>query len=194
MTKHTGVYRDKKQTAISRKMRHVADHSLYKGLKINYKGQCTMDRLSDGQRIFIVEKHKQGLGYRKIKKEFEAKYPRTINKSSIIKLVKKERETGSIVNRRRKVTNCKAGREQMDFLDACINERPYSTAKELGEKIFDRFQISLSKSRICALRLKLGWVQSGNRYCQLIRDVNKVKRVDWCQAMIQNQETFDVSL
>ena len=152
-----------------------------------------MDRLNDSQRFFIVDQRKKGLGYRKIKREFELKFNRTINKSSIIKLLKKENETGSIRNRRRKVTQCKVGTDQKTFLDDCIKERPFSTASELGDKLYERFQIRVSKSRICALRRELGWIECGNRYCQLIRDVNQVKREDWCQAMIENGETFDVS-
>jgi hypothetical protein len=43
-------------------------------------------------------------------------------------------------------------------------------------------------------RAKLGWTQHGTRYCQLICDRNKVKRVQWCQEMLDTNETVDVSI
>ena len=82
---------------------------------------------------------------------------------------------------------------QLKFLDSLITEKPESTAKELAKKILDKYGIQLSKSRVSAWRKKLGWIQTGSRYCQLIRERNKVKRVDWANEMLRTQENFDVS-
>lgn len=154
-----------------------------------------MARLSDVQRSFIIEKREAGYGYRAIKSAFESRFERTVNKKSVIKCVKKYVQTGSIANKKRAVTNFKFGtQEHKDFLDDCIKEKPYATAHELSDQIFERFDIRLSTSRICVLRQQLGWIQTGNKYCQLIRNENKVKRVDWCRQMIESQENFDVSI
>jgi hypothetical protein len=39
--------------------------------------------------------------------------------------------------------------------------------------------ISLSLRTILRCREQLGWTFRGSAYCQLIRDVNKQKRLDW---------------
>jgi len=36
-----------------------------------------------------------------------------------------------------------------------------------------------------------GFVSSKPRYCQLIRDVNKAKRIDFCKELITSDEKFE---
>ena len=38
-------------------------------------------------------------------------------------------------------------------------------------------------------RIELGWIYQGSAYCQLIRDVNKVKRKLWAQTYLH--DNFD---
>ena len=40
-------------------------------------------------------------------------------------------------------------------------------------------------------RQDLGWVINSPKYCQLIRDANKTKRLVWCEKMIAEKESFD---
>ena len=49
----------------------------------------------------------------------------------------------------------------------------------------------VSLSTVKRARYELGWVVSNPKYCQLIRDVNKEKRMEWCKKMIKNEEQFD---
>ena len=37
----------------------------------------------------------------------------------------------------------------------------------------------------------LGWVCSRPKYCQLVRELNKQKRVEWCTERIATQDDFD---
>lgn len=37
----------------------------------------------------------------------------------------------------------------------------------------------------------MGWVCTRPRYCQLVREANKLKRKKWCQEQIKNKERFD---
>ena len=49
--------------------------------------------------------------------------------------------------------------------------------------------IQLSLVTILRCRSSLGWTFRGSAYCQLIRDVNKVKRLDWCKA--NSEDNFE---
>ena len=40
-------------------------------------------------------------------------------------------------------------------------------------------------------RKKIGWVCTRPHYSQLIREVNKIKRKDWCERQLENKEQFE---
>lgn len=150
--------------------------------------------LTNDQRIFIVDKRHDGLGYRRIKNAFEEQFGSSITVSTVKKWCCRFEDTGNLDNKKRN-RMCQFGTdEHLQYLENCINSKPDSTAKELSDKLLTEFNIQVSNKRINILRKKLGWTQVGTQYCQLIRDVNKVKRKDWCTKMMNDNETFDVSL
>ena len=55
------------------------------------------------------------------------------------------------------------------------------TAQSLYTKVMDNFpELTLSVQTIRRARERLGWVSTTPKYCQLIREVNKDKRLKWC--------------
>ena len=40
-------------------------------------------------------------------------------------------------------------------------------------------------------RKEIGWVCTRPHYCQLIREANKLKRKEWCQKQLSNNEQFE---
>ena len=67
------------------------------------------------------------------------------------------------------------------------------TARKLREKLTRVFPnlSNVAISTIKRYRKKLGWVCTRPHYCQLVREANKEKRKQWCQAQIHNQEKFE---
>lgn len=55
--------------------------------------------------------------------------------------------------------------------------------------IFSRHGISVSIRTVIRSRQELGWTFRGSTYCQLIRDANKAKRLEWAQQ--HTGDTFD---
>ena len=62
------------------------------------------------------------------------------------------------------------------------------TARELVPILHTRGN-AVSKQTIIRARTLLGWTFHSSRYCQLIRNANKEKRVKWARANLNN--TFD---
>ena len=63
------------------------------------------------------------------------------------------------------------------------------TARQLLLKLQDqwpRFNASLATIKRAG-KEDLGWVKSRPKYCQLIRNVNKEKRLNWCEKMISDR-------
>ena len=59
-----------------------------------------------------------------------------------------------------------------------------TTAVQLHKLLTDR-GISISTSTILRCRKELGWTYRGSAYCQLIRQCNKAKRLEWARQYVQ---------
>lgn len=49
-----------------------------------------------------------------------------------------------------------------------------------------KFQISVAS--VNRIRKELGWVYSSTRYCQMIREVNRQKRMEFCLSILRNPQ------
>ena len=56
--------------------------------------------------------------------------------------------------------------------------------------LLNRCGIKISLATVKRSRRLLGWTFHGSRYCQLIREANKVKRLQWVTELDEH-ETFD---
>ena len=65
-------------------------------------------------------------------------------------------------------------------VDAQMREDDETTAIQLGFILRSR-GLSISKSTVLRSRSSLGWTFRGSAYCQLIREANKTKRLEWAR-------------
>ena len=76
--------------------------------------------------------------------------------------------------------------------DAMMNndELTASDLKDILVKMFGADKVQYSVRTIARLRNDLGWTYTTAKYCQAIRDANKVRRLDWCTKRIEEKEVF----
>lgn len=79
----------------------------------------------------------------------------------------------------------------MNFLDTEMERNDEVTAPELTGGINNRFETRFSQPKIKCLRQKLGWVCTKTKYCQLIREPNWIKRLQFSQKCWQDDEQFE---
>lgn len=150
-----------------------------------------MVKLSIEERNFVVHRRHEGHGYRTIVGMLKARGI-SVCKTTIMKLCKKF-EVAGVVTDKKRVRACIFGSDDhRAFIDRCMTDHPDMTARVLSNRVFEVFNLRISESRVNAVRRECGWLQYGTRYCQMIRNENKVKRLEWCQRMLETQETFDV--
>ena len=65
------------------------------------------------------------------------------------------------------------------------------TAPELTRRVNDRFRTQFSEVKIKRLRQKLGWVCTKTKYCQLMREPNQVKRLEFSRKRLEENEQFN---
>ena len=64
--------------------------------------------------------------------------------------------------------------------------------RDLAAKLKSKFPESkMSVATVGRIRKELGWTKTAPRYCQMIRDVNQLKRLEWCKARLAGKEQFE---
>ena len=137
-----------------------------------------------------------GVGFKKIVQRIKDEDNIQVSITGVKKVWKKFNTTGEVTNKKRfgdgRNPQAKLGtQEHEDFVNKCMRDTPDLSAKQLCRKILEEFGIELSVSKTNKYRQHLGWKQGRTRYCQMIRDVNKVKRKDWCDEQILTGEQFE---
>ncbi len=62
----------------------------------------------------------------------------------------------------------------------------------MHSKLLEAFpNVIASVATVRRARQELGWVSTTPKYCQLIREVNKEKRLNWCNNVLAEEEKFE---
>ena len=73
------------------------------------------------------------------------------------------------------------GEEHYRFVDELMAENTDLTSRQLYAAFKEAYpSMAVSVSTMKRARRHLGWTSKRTRYCQLISDENKEKRIDWC--------------
>ena len=106
----------------------------------------------------------------------------------IAKFLKYNKESGSIGRKPGSGRPSKITAEMKKIVEEQMQLDDETTAHQLHQLLVSKgFNISLRTVLRC--RTSLGWTFRGSAYCQLIREVNKAKRLQWA---IENQDlNFD---
>ena len=99
-------------------------------------------------------------------------------KCSRVGVAKVYEATGSIARRPGSGRPSKITAEIKDIVEEQMRLDDETTAYQLHRLLTDK-GYSISLRTILRCRTALGWTFPGSAYCQLIRDVNKVKRLAW---------------
>ena len=98
----------------------------------------------------------------------------------IAKFLKKVKATGSISRTPSSGRPSKITGEMKEIVEAKMREDDETTASQLHALLVSRgHEVDLRTVLRC--RTSLGWTFRGSAYCQLIREANKPKRVEWAR-------------
>ena len=76
----------------------------------------------------------------------------------------------------------------MNFIDEKMKQNDELTSAERQK---DERNVSVSTSTFKYARRKLGWKHEKSRYCQFIRDQNKMKRLVFCLKAMKDKDCFE---
>ena len=115
-----------------------------------------------------------------------------VSVKSLYLLMAKYRETGSVLDRPRRVGSKILKDVHYRLIDQALADNDELTSRQLRTMLCSKYpDLSMSISTVERARRELGWVVTTPKYCQLIREANRLKRLEWCQEMINTNEQFD---
>ena len=112
------------------------------------------------------------------------------SRKSVSMLLHKVRETGSFSRKPGSGKSTKINQRVKDLIEEEMQKDDETTASQLGHLLREN-GIEISRTTVLRCRRQLGWTFRGSAYCQLIREVNKEKRLTWCQENL-NADFSDV--
>ena len=104
-----------------------------------------------------------------------------VSRKSLYFLLKKYNQTCSVADLKRTPRRRLLTDEHFRFMDEAMEANPELTSRQLHGMVADKFSdVSVSISTGKRARKALGWSAKRTRYCALIAEVNKEKRMTWC--------------
>ena len=112
-----------------------------------------------------------------------------ISKKSLCLLISKYKNTGTVADARTRTRPRKLQEEHYRFIDDAMADNDQLTSRQLYRMLEEAYPcIDISISTLKRARRELGWVGKRTRYCALISENNKEKRVTWCQQQLRTSD------
>ena len=97
----------------------------------------------------------------------------SISQQAIFNLLRKYRETGSLLDLPRRASTRKLTEPMLDILNEALDVNDELTASQARSLLMDRWpDLQVSIPTIKRARREIGWVCTRPYYCQLLRDVS----------------------
>ena len=106
----------------------------------------------------------------------------------VAKFLKRFREDGTILRRVGSGRPSKVTAEIKAIVEEQMRLDDETTAFQLHRLLTEK-GYNLTRRTVLRCRTELGWTFRGSSYCQLIREANKEKRLDWAQR--NRNDTFE---
>ena len=103
-----------------------------------------------------------------------------VSRRGVAKFLKHYMATGSIARRQGSGRKTKITEDVKRIVDQQMSVDDETTATQL-HVLLTNFGYRLSLRTVLRCRTTLGWTFRGSAYCQLIREANKTKRLEWAR-------------
>ena len=111
-----------------------------------------------------------------------------VSRQGVSSFLARVEKTGSIGRRPGSGRPSKQTDGVRETIEGTMRADDETIVQELHKKLTSQGN-SLSKSTVLRCRKSLGWTVRGSAYCQMIREPNKVKRLQWATTYLPEAET-----
>ena len=110
-----------------------------------------------------------------------------VSRAGVWKFLKRHEETGQLQRQEGSGRPTVLSDEIKEIIEAAMQNNDETTATQL-KAILQEQGHNVSLSTILRCHSQLGWTYRGSAYCQLIREGNKIKRLEWVQHYLTEGE------
>jgi len=103
-----------------------------------------------------------------------------VSRQGMAKFIRRYLATGTIAWRKRSGRRCNISDDVKGIVEEEMRRDDETTASQL-HVILTRKGYHLNLATILRCQTMLGWVYRGSTYCQVIREANKLKRLEWAR-------------
>ena len=116
-----------------------------------------------------------------------------VSRISVGRFLRSYRENCSLFDAPRSERKSKLSEEHLTFIDEKMKENDELTSEELRKMVANECGVEVSSSATIRRirREKLGWKCENTRYCQFVREPNKIKRLAFCLDALSRKDRFD---
>ena len=150
-----------------------------------------MGKLSQYARNQIVSLPAANTSISKIVKILEKDNGIKTSRTSVSLFMRRYEKTGSIEDAQRSGRKAIPSQNDVNFIDEKMKANDELTSSELQKLLRNERNVNISPSTIRNVRRKIGWKHEKARYCQLIRERNKVKRLVFCLKALKEKDEFE---
>ena len=150
-----------------------------------------MRKLSQYARNRIVSLRAANTSISKIVKILENDDGIKTSRTSVSLFMRRYEKTGSIEDAQRSGRKAILSQDDVNFIDEKMKANDELTSSELQKLLRDERNVNISPSTIRNVRRKIGWKHEKARYCQLIRERNKVKTLVFCLKALKEKDEFE---
>lgn len=105
-------------------------------------------------------------------------------------VIARHKKTNSVFDAPRSGRPSVVSTDAREVINQSLQENDELITRDLLEKL-KNLDLGGSLSSVARARRKLGWTSTATRYCQMIRQANKEKRVDFCKQVLEAGDNFD---
>ena len=109
---------------------------------------------------------------------------------SVARIVNKVKLTRSIENSARSGRPRKLNEAGKFFIEDQMQTNDETTSRQIQKRLAKR-GVMIHSCTVRRYRKEQGWTLQNTRYCQMIREANKAKRLEFAQRVINTGDTFD---
>ena len=113
----------------------------------------------------------------------------SVSYPSVARIVRRIKLTGSTENLARSGRPRKLNEAAKAFIESQMRKNDETTSRQIQKRLA-RCGVTVHDSTVRRSRKEQGWTLQNTRYCQLIRDRNKIKQLQFAQKVIQTGDTF----
>jgi hypothetical protein len=97
-----------------------------------------------------------------------------INRRHLGAFIRQYKSTGLLSAPRKERLSKLSSPEILDFIDQKMQSNDETTSTDLVKMMLEELNVTLSETTVKRVRIKLGWLSTGTKYCQLVKTFDNV--------------------